>query len=326
MTEENRRDPSQGDSGKDAVRVVRLSPDPEEAGQRLDAYLAGALPELSRNYAQRLIEEGMVTIDGSSAVKKHKVCAGEALEVRFPPPKPLDAEAENIPLDIVYEDEEVVVVDKPRGMVVHPAAGNETGTLVNAILYHCGDSLSSINGAIRPGIVHRIDKDTSGLLMIAKTDRAHESLAAQLKAHTVVREYRALVFDNIKEEERTIDAPIGRDERNRLRKAVGGSGARHAVTHISVCERYGRYTLIAARLETGRTHQIRVHLASIRHPLVGDRLYGPEKQPFGLDGQLLHAGVLGFLHPRSGEYMEFRSELPLYFTAVLDKIKEKSKG
>ena len=229
-------------------------------------------------------------------------------------------EPQNIPLEILYEDEDVIVVNKPRGMVVHPSAGNWDGTLVNAIMYHCGDSLSSINGAIRPGIVHRIDKDTSGLLMIAKNNKAHESLAEQLRVHSVTREYRALVYDNIREDELTIDIPIGRDERNRLRRAVNGSNPKEAVTHVKVLERYGKYTLIAARLETGRTHQIRVHLSHIKHPLVGDITYGPKKQIYGLDGQLLHAKTLGFIHPSTGEYMEFDSPLPDYFKDILERI------
>lgn len=290
------------------------------AGKRLDAYLAAAISDLSRNYAEMLIGDHRVTVNGKETPKKYKVKEGDRILIDYPEPRKIDVTPENIPLDIVYEDEDVIVVNKPRGMVVHPSAGNYDGTLVNAIMYHCGDSLSSINGAIRPGIVHRIDKNTSGLLMIAKNNRAHESLAEQLRVHSVTREYRALVYDNIREDELTIDVPIGRDERNRLRKAVNGSNPKNAVTHVKVLKRYGKYTLVAARLETGRTHQIRVHLSHIKHPLVGDTTYGPKKQLYGLDGQLLHAKTLGFIHPRSGEYMEFDSELPPYFTEVLDKI------
>ena len=294
-----------------------LTPSEADKGKRLDAYIA---TDLSRSYAQNLIEDDLVSVSGRKVAKKYKIKAGETIMISIPEAKPIDAAPEDIPIDIIYEDEDVIVVEKPRGMVVHPAIGNPSGTLVNAIMYHCGDSLSSINGAIRPGIVHRIDKDTSGLLMIAKNDSAHESLAAQLKAHSVTREYVALVFDNIKKDKLTIDAPIGRDDINRLRKAVNGIGSRDAVTHIRVLKRYGKYTLVAARLETGRTHQIRVHMASIKHPLVGDPLYGPKKQPFGLNGQLLHARLLGFIHPRTGEYMEFSSEIPEYFQEVLDKL------
>lgn len=301
------------------AEVKTLTTSEADKGKRLDAYI-GEATDLSRSYAQNLIEDGLVSVSGRKVAKKYKIKAGETIMISIPEAKPIDAAPEDIPIDIVYEDEDVIVVEKPRGMVVHPAIGNPSGTLVNAIMYHCGDSLSSINGAIRPGIVHRIDKDTSGLLMIAKNDSAHESLAAQLKEHSVTREYIALVFDNIKKDKLTIDAPIGRDDINRLRKAVNGIGSRDAVTHIRVLRRYGKYTLVAARLETGRTHQIRVHMASIKHPLVGDPLYGPKKQPFGLNGQLLHARLLGFVHPRTGEYMEFSSEIPEYFQEVLDKL------
>lgn len=292
------------------------------AGKRLDVFLAVAFPELSRSYAVKLLEEGRITVNGKPAAKKYKVTKGDAVDVVIPPPELLDVKPQNLPLDIVYEDEDVLVVNKQRGMVVHPAPGNPDGTLVNAILYHAGKRLSSINGTIRPGIVHRIDKDTSGLLMIAKNDLAHESLAAQLKEHSVTREYQALVFDNIKEEDLTVDRPIGRDRNNRLRRAVGGDAPREAVTHVKVLERFGKYTLISAVLETGRTHQIRVHLASIHHPLVGDTMYGPKKQPWGLEGQLLHAKVLGFDHPRTGERLLFDSELPPYFEKVLTKLRK----
>lgn len=304
---------------RDIEEVKMLEPREANLGQRLDVFIA-EVTELSRNYAQNLIDENLVEVNFKPAVKKYKIKVGDTISIKVPAAKPIDAIPQNIPIDIVYEDDDVIVVEKPRGMVVHPAAGNPDGTLVNTIMYHCGETLSSINGAIRPGIVHRIDKDTSGLLMIAKNNYAHEFLAEQLKVHSVKREYIALVFDNIKEDELTIDAPIGRDERNRLRKAVNGSSARDAVTHIRVLKRYGKYTLVAARLETGRTHQIRVHMASIKHPLVGDLVYSTRKQPFGLEGQLLHARLLGFVHPRSGEYIEFESKLPEYFKTVLDRL------
>lgn len=296
---------------------------PDKAGKRLDAYLASAVEDLSRNYAENLIGEERVHVNDSIEAKKYKVREGDRIRIDMPAPRPIDVEPQNIPLDILYEDEDVIVVNKPRGMVVHPSAGNWDGTLVNAIMYHCGGSLSSINGSIRPGIVHRIDKDTSGLLMIAKNNKAHESLAEQLRVHSVTREYRALVYDNIREDELTIDIPIGRDERNRLRRAVNGSNPKEAVTHVKVLERYGKYTLIAARLETGRTHQIRVHLSHIKHPLVGDITYGPKKQIYGLDGQLLHAKTLGFIHPSTGEYMEFDSPLPDYFKDILERIERR---
>lgn len=301
--------------------LVSLCVPSENAGTRLDAFISGEIESLSRNYAQSIIEEGRVTINGTvENSKKCKVKAGDEIIIDFPEPETLDVKAENIPIEIVYEDDDVIVVEKPRGMVVHPSPGNYDGTLVNALMYHCGDSLSSINGTIRPGIVHRIDKDTSGLLMIAKNNKAHESLAAQLKEHSCTREYTALCYDNIKDDELTIDKPIGRDEKNRLRRAVYGSAPKNAVTHIRVVTRYGKYTLVKARLETGRTHQIRVHMSYIKHPLVGDELYGPKKQTLPVNGQMLHAGILGFVHPTTGEYMEFRSELPEYFQDILKKL------
>lgn len=305
----------------DEERIIELTVEAENAEKRLDAFVSGEITDLSRNYAQSLIEDGRVKVNGELVTsKKHKVKVGDALYVDFPEPEVLDVVAQDIPIEIVYEDEDVIVVEKPRGMVVHPSPGNYDGTLVNALMYHCGGSLSSINGTIRPGIVHRIDKDTSGLLMVAKNNAAHESLAEQLKVHSCKREYTALVYDNIKEDELTIDKPIGRDEKNRLRRGVYGSNPKNAVTHIKVVRRYGKYTLVKARLETGRTHQIRVHMSYIRHPLVGDELYGPKKQTLPVKGQMLHAGLLGFVHPRTGEYMEFRSELPEYFTDILGKI------
>lgn len=306
--------------------IINLIVSPDENGMRLDAFIGGKLEEVSRSYAAQLIEKGCVAInDRTEGSKKKKVQASDEIQIELPEPETLDVVAEDIPLDIAYEDEDVIVVNKPRGMVVHPSVGNWTGTLVNAIMFHCGDSLSSINGVVRPGIVHRIDKDTSGLLMIAKNDMAHESLAEQLKEHSVTREYTALVYDNLKEDEITINEPIGRDERNRLRRAVWGSGQKEAITHIRVVKRYNKYTLVKARLETGRTHQIRVHMAYIKHPLVGDKLYDPKKQPgkfmgVELNGQFLHAGTLGFKHPRTGEYMEFHSELPAELQTILDKL------
>ncbi len=302
-------------------RIITLAVSEDSGGTRLDAYISSQIEELSRNYAQQIIESGCVSVNGKEELsKKAKVKSGDSIEIDYPEPETLNVEPQDIPIEIVYEDDDVIVVEKPRGMVVHPSPGNFDGTLVNALMYHCGDTLSSINGTIRPGIVHRIDKDTSGLLMIAKNNIAHESLAAQLKEHSCTREYTALVYDNIREDELTVDRPIGRDEKNRLRRAVFGSNPKEAVTHIRVVKRYGKYTLIKARLETGRTHQIRVHMSYIKHPLVGDELYGPKKQTLPVKGQMLHAGVLGFLHPTTGEYMEFRSELPEYFTEILDRL------
>lgn len=305
---------------------LTLTAGTEDAGVRLDAFIGYNTDELSRSYAVKLIEQGLVSVAGSPVTsKKYKVNAGDEIAIEMPEPESLDIEAEDIPLEIVYEDDDVAVINKPRGMVVHPGPGNYSGTLVNAIMYHMGDSLSSINGVIRPGIVHRIDKDTSGLLMIAKNDKAHESLAAQLAEHSVTREYTALCYDNIKEDELTIDLPIGRDERNRLRNAVNGASAKDAVTHIKVLDRFGKYTLVKAILETGRTHQIRVHMAYMHHPLVGDELYGPRRQSskiegIAVSGQLLHAGTLGFVHPSLDMYMEFHSDLPEVFEEVLTRL------
>lgn len=298
-------------------------------GTRLDVVLSFSVPEVSRSFVQKLIDGGSVSVDGKVCLsKKEKVKAGQTVSIVVPEPEELEVKAENIPLNIVYEDDDVLVVNKPAGMVVHPAVGNYEGTLVNAVMYHCRDSLSSINGVIRPGIVHRIDKDTSGLLMVAKNDFAHNALAAQLAEHSITRVYNALVHDNFAEDEGTIDIPIGRDAKNRLRQGVytyeNGQvprGAKRAVANWRVLRRYGRFTLIEARLLTGRTHQIRVHMAYIKHPLVGDTVYGPKKPALGADsGQLLCARVLGFVHPRSGEYMEFEVPLPDNFAAVLEKL------
>lgn len=296
--------------------------DEENQSTRIDSVLSLLLAETSRSYIQKLIEDGNLKVNDKPCLsKKLKVNSGDKVEIIIPEPETLVAEPENIPLHIVYEDDDVLVVNKPRGMVVHPAVGNYTGTLVNAVMYHCKDRLSSINGVIRPGIVHRIDKDTSGLLMIAKNNRAHESLSKQLTEHTITRKYTALVYNNFNEDEGKVDAPLGRDPKNRLRRTVNGENPKRAVTHWRVTERFGKYTLIEARLETGRTHQIRVHMAYIKHPLVGDMLYGPKKQDLFKEGQLLHAGVLGFIHPTKGEYMEFYAPLPADFEKVLEKLR-----
>lgn len=297
--------------------------DEEQQGTRIDLVLSSSLAETSRSFIQKLFEKEKIKVNGEiCTTKKYKVKKGDQVELTIPEPELLTVEAEDIPLDIVYEDDDVLVVNKPKGMVVHPAVGNYTGTLVNAIMFHCGDRLSSINGVIRPGIVHRIDKDTSGLLMIAKNDMAHESLSKQLADHSITRRYQALVYHNFKEEEGTVNAPIGRDPKNRLRQAVTDQNSKHAVTHYTVLERFGAYTLIEAKLETGRTHQIRVHMAHIKHPLVGDPVYGPKKQTIKVEGQMLHAKVLGFVHPRTGEYMEFNSDLPAYFEEVLNGLRK----
>ena len=302
---------------------VELTVAEEMSGKRLDSVLAGMMPEYSRSFIQKLFENGSITVGGDPcSEKKRKAAAGDIVEITIPQPERLEVEAEDIPLDIVYEDDELLVVDKPAGMVVHPAPGNHSGTLVNALMYHCGDALSSINGVIRPGIVHRIDKDTSGLLMVAKTDRAHNALSAQLAEHSITRRYKAIVYSNIKEDEGTVDKPIGRDPGNRLRNAVVYTNFKNAVTHYRVLERFGGFTLVEAVLETGRTHQIRVHMAYIRHPLLGDTPYGPAKNRYGAKRQMLHAGVLGFVHPVTGEYMEFNSPLPQDFEDVLAKLRK----
>ena len=292
-------------------------------GTRLDLVLSVALEEFSRSFIQKLFEKGKITVNGSVCTqKKYKASAGDLINIELPEPEKVEVQAEDIPLDIVYEDEDLLIVNKPAGMVVHPAPGNSSGTLVNALMHHCGDNLSSINGVIRPGIVHRIDKNTSGLLMVAKNDKAHNSLSQQLAEHSITRKYRAIVYNNIREDEGTVNEPIGRDPRNRLRNAVTDINSRHAVTHYRVIERFGQFTYIEAVLETGRTHQIRVHMSHIRHPLLGDELYGPVKNKLGASRQMLHAGVLGFVHPSSGEYMEFESPLPDDFRKVLNKLRE----
>ncbi|MGI6206177.1 MAG: RluA family pseudouridine synthase [Anaerovoracaceae bacterium] len=294
---------------------VEIIIDEAEQGNRLDSVLSGRFGDMTRSYVQKLLAEGCVSAgDGAKAVKNYKVRTGDRFVVTVPEPETIDAEPENIPLDIVYEDDDLLVVNKPRGMVVHPAPGNHSGTLVNALMYHCGGSLSTINGVIRPGIVHRIDKDTSGLLVVAKSDAAHEGLAEQFAVHSIIRNYRAVVYNNIKEDEGTIDANIGRSSRDRKKMAVVPRGkGRRAVTHYRVLERAGAFTYIECVLETGRTHQIRVHMADAGHPLLGDPVYGPKKRAFGIEGQVLHAKVLGFVHPITGELLKFDSELPDYF-------------
>ena len=285
--------------------------------QRLDKLIA-LETELSRSAAVRLIEQGAVLVDGKPASKKDVPKAGAEVVIALPEPRAADILPENIPLDILYEDDDLLVVNKPKGMVVHPAAGHYSGTLVNALMYHCGDSLSGINGAIRPGIVHRIDKDTSGLLMVAKNDLAHIGLSEQIKAHSFTREYEAVVCGAVKEDG-TVNAPIGRHKTDRKRMCVTEENSRKAVTHYCVIRNYAGYTHLRIRLETGRTHQIRVHMSYIGHPVAGDEVYGSGK-PKRLCGQCLHAKRIGFVHPRTGEYMEFESELPDYFQSFLKEI------
>lgn len=295
------------------------------SGLRMDAVLSSLLLEASRNHIQKLIEEGQVSVNGTvQTSKKYKTKMEDVISIVIPEPKKLEVEAQDIAIEIVYEDEDLLVVNKPKGMVVHPAVGNTDGTLVNALLYHC-TNLSGINGIIRPGIVHRIDKDTSGLLMIAKNDVAHNSLTKQLAEHSITRSYRAIVYHNFSENEGIIDAPIGRDHKNRLRMAVTTQNAKHAVTHYKILERFGDFTYIEARLETGRTHQIRVHMAYKKHPLLGDEVYGPKKKMFGITSQMLHAKVLGFVHPTTGTYVEFESELTEEFGNTLEKLRKRNR-
>ena len=291
-----------------------------ESGVRIDKFIADNADGISRSYAAKLCEERLVTVDGKTVDKKLKLKGTEVIEIDVPEPESVEVEPENIPIDIVYEDDDVIVVNKPQGMCVHPAPGNESGTLVNALMYHCGDSLSAINGVIRPGIVHRIDMDTSGLLVCAKNDDAHNKLSEQLKEHKALRKYNALVNGNIKEDSIVIDKPTARNPIDRKKMAVV-YGGREAITHVNVLERFGRYTLVECILETGRTHQIRVHMASIGHSIVGDKVYGIKKEKFNLNGQLLHAKTIGFKHPRTGKIMEFTSPLPEYFEDVLDKLR-----
>lgn len=302
------------------MNVITLTAAAENKGERIDKFISDSADDISRSYAAKLCADGLVLVNGKAADKNLKLKGTETIEVSLPEPETIELKPENIPLEIVYEDNDVIVINKPAGMVVHPAPGNENGTLVNALLYHCGDSLSAINGVIRPGIVHRIDKDTSGLLVAAKNNEAHLKLSEQLKARKAVRKYIALVNGNIKEDSGTINKPIGRSSADRKKMAVTANG-REAVTHYNVLERFGRYTLTECVLETGRTHQIRVHMAAIGHSLVGDKTYGIKKEKFNLSGQLLHARTIGFVHPSTGEMMQFSSELPDYFTDVIEKLR-----
>ncbi len=294
--------------------------DPADAGERIDKYITLQSEDWSRSQVQAWVKEGRVTVNGEPVKNNYKVAADDEVTLRVPPPKELAIRPEPMDLDIVYEDSDVVVVNKPRGLVVHPAPGHYSGTLVNGLLYHCKD-LSGINGVLRPGIVHRIDKDTSGLLMVAKNDKAHLGLAEQLKAHTVNRKYIALVHGVILHEMGTIDAPIGRDPKNRQQMAVVFENSKPAVTHFVVLERFKEYTLVELKLETGRTHQIRVHMKYIGYPLVGDPKYGP-RNTLDLDGQALHAKTLGFVHPRTGEYMEFEAPLPPDMVALISFLRQ----
>ena len=303
------------------MQTLKINAAEKNKGERLDKFIADN-SDISRSYAAKLCEDGLVLCGEKQLLKKYKILGTEEITINVPEPEELSIEPENIPLNIVYEDSDVIVVNKPQGLCVHPAPGNERGTLVNGLVYHCGDELSAINGVIRPGIVHRIDKDTSGLLIVAKNNEAHLKLSEQLKERKAMRKYVALVNGNIKEDSGTINKPIGRNPSDRKKMAVV-FGGREAVTHFNVLERFGQYTLIECILETGRTHQIRVHMASIGHSIVGDPLYGIKKEKFNLNGQLLHAKTIGFVHPRTGEMMEFTSDIPEYFENVLEKLRKR---
>ena len=289
-----------------------------ESDVRIDRYLAKACPELSRSYIQKLLKSGQVLVNGSLIKSSYVVAADDHIEVDVPEAVEPEIEAEPMDLDILYEDRDIILVNKPKGMVVHPAAGHYSHTLVNGLMYHCKDQLSGINGVMRPGIVHRIDMDTTGVLIVCKNDMAHNSIAAQLKEHSITRRYQAIVHGVLKEDEGTVDAPIGRHQTERKKMCINYNNGRNAITHYQVLRRFEQYTYVECRLETGRTHQIRVHMASIHHPLLGDTVYGPSKCPVpSLIGQTLHAGVLGIIHPRTGVYMEFTAPLPGYFEKLL---------
>lgn len=292
-----------------------------DAGVRIDKFLNEELTDYSRSYLQKLLKEEQVLVGGQPVKANYKLKGTEQIEVLIPESREPDILPEELSLDILYEDSDVIVVNKPKGMVVHPSAGHYSGTLVNGLMHHCRDSLSGINGVLRPGIVHRIDMDTTGALIVCKNDRAHESIAAQLKVHSITRRYRAVVHGVIKEDEGTVNAPIGRHPIERKKMAVNERNGKPAVTHYRVLERFAGYTYIECRLETGRTHQIRVHMASLHHPLLGDEVYGPARCPFKLQGQVLHAMIIGFLHPATGEYMEFTAPLPEYFEKLLGKLR-----
>lgn len=293
-----------------------------DVGERIDKYLANELTDYSRSYIQKLITDGNVLVGGNIIKSNYKIRENDVVTIHVPDCVALSIEPEDIPLEILYEDDDVILVNKPKGMVVHPAAGHYSKTLVNALLYHCKGNLSGINGVLRPGIVHRIDKDTTGVLIVCKNDFAHNSLAEQLRVHSITRKYEAICFGNLKEEDGTIDAPLGRSQTDRKKRAIDRVNGKEAITHYHLIENLKGYAHIQCQLETGRTHQIRVHMASIHHPLLGDDVYGNAKQPFSLEGQTLHAKVLGFTHPRTGEYMEFEAPLPAYFQELLRKLKQ----
>ncbi|MEF9938802.1 MAG: RluA family pseudouridine synthase [Clostridium sp.] len=293
----------------------------EYSGIRIDKFLSETCPEYSRSFLQKLLKSDIIEVNGQPVKSSYKVALNDLVSFEIPESREPEIPAEDIPLDILYEDSDIVIINKAKGMVVHPAAGHYTGTLVNALMYHCSKDLSGINGVMRPGIVHRIDMDTTGVLIVCKNDFSHNSIAEQLKEHSITRKYYAIVHGVIKEENGTIDAPIGRHPVDRKKMSINYKNGKEAVTHFKVLERFRAFTYVECQLETGRTHQIRVHMTSIGHPLLGDAVYGPAKSPYRLNGQTLHAGVLGIIHPRTGEYMEFSAPLPDYFEELLNKLR-----
>ena len=301
------------------MSLIHLDADENWMDERIDKFLSAQLPEQSRSYLQKIIKEGSVLVNGSPVKASYRMDDQDEVTIDLPELKEPEIEAENSPLDILYEDDDLLMVNKPKGMVVHPSAGHTTGTLVNAVMYHCKEDLSGINGVMRPGIVHRIDKDTTGVLVICKNDKAHNFVAEQLKEHSITRKYRAIVNGVIKEDEGTVNAPIGRHPTERKKMAINEKNGKRAVTHYRVLERFANHTYIECQLETGRTHQIRVHMASLHHPLLGDTVYGSQKNPYHLEGQTLHAMVLGLIHPSTGSYLEVTAPLPEYFQKLLKR-------
>lgn len=305
------------------TEVIDLTVELDESDIRIDKYIAAELMQFSRSFIQKLIGDGLVTSGGKIVKSNYKVQSGDEIQIQVPEPVELDIQPENIPLDILYEDKDIVIVNKGKGMVVHPAAGHYSGTLVNALMYHCKDELSGINGVMRPGIVHRIDMDTTGVLVVCKNDQSHQFIAEQLKVHSITRKYDAIVYHAFKDSEGRVEGPIGRHPQDRKKMAINPKNGKPAATNYKVIENLnGKYAHIECSLETGRTHQIRVHMSSIHHPLLGDTVYGPSKDPFKLTGQALHARVLGFIHPTTKEYVEFEAPLPDYFTQLLDKLRK----
>ena len=306
-------------------KIIIKNVEPEYNGQRIDKFLSETLPEYSRSFIQKVVKDGGVLVDEKCVKSNYKLSTGQILKLNVPELVEPDIVPEDIPLDILYEDDDIIVVNKPKGMVVHPAAGHYTGTLVNALMYHCRDNLSGINGVTRPGIVHRIDMNTTGVLVACKNDAAHIFLSEQLAVHSITRKYNAIVHNSFKDNSGTVDAPIGRHHIDRKKMAIDYKNGRNAVTHYSVISNYGKYAHIECQLETGRTHQIRVHMSSIGHPLLGDDVYGSGKSPYRLEGQTLHARVLGFVHPSTGKYMEFEAPLPDYFKEIIVDLENKCK-